>query len=79
MGIVIIYAAVIVNPTSTCNRLLKEVTMKKPVNFYKDIVTGLLFTAGVFGFMSGEFILSTVLFGSASLTSNLDLKGAVRA
>jgi hypothetical protein len=34
---------------------------------------------GVFGFMSGEFVLSTLLFGSASLTSNLDLKDSVRA
>jgi len=53
--------------------------MKKPINFYKDIATGLLFLTGVLGFMSGDFILSTVLFGSASLTSNLDFKDTVRA
>jgi hypothetical protein len=53
--------------------------MKKPINLYRDIITGLLFVVGVFGFMSGEFVLSTLLFGSASLTSNLDLKDAVRA
>lgn len=53
--------------------------MSKPINLYKDVVTGLLFTLGVFGFMSGEFILSTLLFGSASLASNLDFKGSVQA
>lgn len=53
--------------------------MSKPINLYKEVVTGLLFTLGVFGFMSGEFILSTQLFGSASLASNLDFKGSVRA
>jgi hypothetical protein len=53
--------------------------MSKPINLYKDVVTGLLFTLGIFGFMSGEFILSTLLFGSASLTSNLNFKGSVRA
>ncbi len=52
--------------------------MKKPINLYRDIATGLLFVVGVFGFMSGEFVLSTLLFGTASLTSNLDLKDAVR-
>ncbi len=31
--------------------------MNKSINLYKDIFTGLSFTVGVFGFMSGEFIL----------------------
>lgn len=53
--------------------------MSKPINLYKDIATGVLFTLGIFGFMSGEFMLSTLLFGSASLTSNLDFKESVRA
>jgi hypothetical protein len=52
--------------------------MKNPITLYKDIITGLLFLVGVFGFMSGEFILSTLLFGTASLTSNLDLKDTVQ-
>jgi hypothetical protein len=42
-------------------------------NLYRDIATGLLLTTGVFGFMSGEFVISTMLFGAASLSSNLDL------
>ncbi len=53
--------------------------MKKPIHLYRDIATGLFFVVGVFGFMSGEFVLSTLLFGTASLTSNLDLKDAVQA
>ncbi len=46
--------------------------MKKSSNFYRDVCTGLFFVTGVFGFMSGEFIVSTVLFGMASLSSNID-------
>jgi hypothetical protein len=47
--------------------------MKPKNNFLRDIVTGIFFTTGIFGFMSGEFVLSTLLFGAASLSSNLDL------
>ncbi|MCQ8127766.1 hypothetical protein [Methylomonas rivi] len=47
--------------------------MKPKNNFFRDVFTGILFTSGIFGFMSGEFVLSTLLFGAASLSSNLDL------
>jgi hypothetical protein len=40
-------------------------------SLYKDLTTSVLVLAGVFGFMSGEFVLSTLFFGTASLTSNL--------
>ncbi|MDT4328567.1 hypothetical protein ACQE3E_10895 [Methylomonas sp. MED-D] len=53
--------------------------MNKPLLFYRDVLTGLFFTAGVFGFVSGEFIFSTLLFGAASLSSNLDLHRNLRA
>ena len=53
--------------------------MNKPNNLYKDIATGLFFTIGVFGFMSGEFVISTMLFGAASISSNLDLDRALRS
>lgn len=46
--------------------------MRKSTNLYRDIMTGVFFTVGVFGFMSGEFIISTVLFGAATISSNLD-------
>ncbi len=53
--------------------------MNKSSNLYKDILTGIFFTTGVFGFMSGEFILSTMLFGAATISSNLDFSGSLKA
>jgi hypothetical protein len=41
---------------------------------FRDIVTGIFFTSGIFGFMSGEFIISTMLFWAASVSSNIGLK-----
>lgn len=53
--------------------------MHKSTHLYKDIMTGVLFTTGIFGFMSGEFIISTMLFGAATLSSNFDLGGSFHA
>lgn len=36
-------------------------------------MTGMFFVIGMLSFMSGQFILSTLLFGAASLASNLNL------
>jgi hypothetical protein len=47
-------------------------------NFYKDIMTGLLFITGVLSFLSGQFPISTLLFGTASLASNLDFARPAR-
>jgi len=41
-------------------------------NIYRDVMIGLFFVTGVLSFVSGQFILSTLLFGSASLASNLN-------
>jgi hypothetical protein len=41
-------------------------------NLHRDIMVSLLFLTGTFGFMSGEFIISTMLFGFATLSSYLD-------
>ncbi len=46
--------------------------MKKSNNFYKDIAVGLFLIIGILEFMSGEFIISTVFFGVASMLSNLN-------
>ncbi|TCV70673.1 MULTISPECIES: hypothetical protein [Methylomonas] len=46
--------------------------MNTSKSFYSDMTTGLFFVAGMLSFMSGQFILSTLLFGTASLTSNLN-------
>jgi hypothetical protein len=46
--------------------------MNTSKNFYRDVMTGLFFVSGVLSFISGQFILSTLLFGAASLASNLN-------
>jgi len=53
--------------------------MNTSKNLYRDIATGLFFTGGVFGFMSGEFIISTMLFGAATISSNIDFGGSFKA
>jgi exosortase/archaeosortase len=53
--------------------------MNKSKNLYRDVFIGVAFMTGVFGFMSGEFIISTMLFALASLTSNLDLEHRFKA
>jgi hypothetical protein len=40
-------------------------------DFQRDILIGLMFVAGIFGFISGEFIISTLLFASAAIFTNL--------
>ena len=53
--------------------------MKNSSNLYIDLMVGLFFFAGVFSFMSGAFGISTMLFGLAALSSNLDFRVPVRA
>ncbi|MDD2758714.1 MAG: hypothetical protein PHH11_00310 [Methylomonas sp.] len=36
-----------------------------------NLITGLFFAAGIFSFVSGQFILSTTLLGMASLIANI--------
>lgn len=40
-------------------------------DFYKDILTGIVFLVGLLGFISGEFIISSALFASAAIASNV--------
>ncbi len=42
-------------------------------DFKRDFLIGLMFIAGVLGFISGEFIVSTVLFACAAIFSNVFL------
>ena len=39
----------------------------------KDILTATMFIAGLVGYISGEFIISSTLFASAAITSNVYL------
>lgn len=42
-------------------------------DFQRDILIGLMFIIGIFGFISGEFIISTIVFASAAIFSNMVL------
>lgn len=43
-------------------------------NFNKDIFIGLMFITGIWSFISGQFIISTVLFGAAAIYSNMIIR-----
>ena len=51
--------------------LFTAITWGETMNIYKDIMIGLLFITGIVGFISGEFIVSTVLFAGAAIFSNI--------
>ncbi len=40
-------------------------------NIFINILTGILFVSGIAGFLSGEYIISSTLFATATFTSNL--------
>lgn len=40
-------------------------------DFYKDILIGTVFVTGLLGFVSGEFIISSTLFATAAIASNV--------
>jgi CheY-specific phosphatase CheX len=46
-------------------------------SFKNDVIIGSLFMVGIFGFISGEFIVSTVLFAAAAIFSNMFLSRKV--
>ncbi len=43
-------------------------------NFNNDIIIGLMFIAGIWSFLSGQFIISTVLFAGAAIYSNIIMR-----
>lgn len=43
-------------------------------NFNRDILIGLMFITGIWSFISGQFIISTVLFGTAAIYSNIVIR-----
>ncbi|MCF7965963.1 hypothetical protein V3O24_13175 [Methylobacter sp. Wu8] len=42
-------------------------------DLYKDILIGTVFITGLLGFISGEFIISSTLFATAAIASNVNL------
>lgn len=42
-------------------------------DLHKDIITGIMFITGIFGFISGEFIISSTIFASAAIASNINI------
>jgi len=42
-------------------------------DFYKDVSIGLVFMIGLLGFLSGEFIISSALFATAAIASNVNV------
>jgi len=42
-------------------------------DFYKDILIGMLFITGLLGFVYGEFIISSLLFATAAVATNVNL------
>ncbi len=48
-------------------------------DFQRDILIGLMFVVGILGFLSGEFIISTIMFAIAAIFSNIVLSLKLRA
>ena len=42
-------------------------------DIYKDALTALIFFIGLFGFVSGEFNISSTLFATAAIASNVNV------
>lgn len=47
-------------------------------DFTKDILIGLMFIVGIWSFISGQFIVSTVLFAGAAIYSNIAKTGQLK-
>jgi hypothetical protein len=47
-------------------------------DLYKDILIGVVFVTGLVGFISGEFIVSSTLFATAAVASNVNLNNRKR-
>ncbi|MDO8938673.1 MAG: hypothetical protein Q7U98_05910 [Methylicorpusculum sp.] len=42
-------------------------------DFYQDVLTGAVFVSGLIGFVSGEFVISSALFATATIASNVNM------
>jgi hypothetical protein len=48
-------------------------------DLHKDIFTGTMMMTGLLGFISGEFILSSTLFATAAISTNIKLTSKIKA
>ncbi|MDO9139970.1 MAG: hypothetical protein Q7U38_06555 [Methylobacter sp.] len=48
-------------------------------DFKRDIVIGLMFVVGILGFISGEFVVSTIMFATAAIFSNIILNNRLHS
>ncbi|NOT13888.1 MAG: hypothetical protein HOP23_19065 [Methylococcaceae bacterium] len=48
-------------------------------NFKSDILIGLMFIVGIGSFISGQFILSTILFAGAAIYSNILMRAKLNS
>ena len=48
-------------------------------NFNRDIIISLLFIAGIWSFISGQFIISTILFATAAIYSNIVMRAKLNS
>jgi len=48
-------------------------------NFNKDIIIGLMFIIGIWSFISGQFIISTVFFAGAAIYSNIVMRAKLNS
>ncbi|MGR8936062.1 MAG: hypothetical protein ACU837_17045 [Gammaproteobacteria bacterium] len=46
-------------------------------DFSRDILIGAMFVIGIWSFMSGQFIVSAVLFGSAAIFTNIVMRAKI--
>lgn len=42
-------------------------------DFQRDVLIGMMFVAGIFGFISGEFVFSTMVFAIAAIATNIGM------
>lgn len=48
-------------------------------DFKKDILIAILFIAGIWSFISGQFIFSTVLFATSAIYSNIVIRAQLKS
>ena len=60
-------------------KILLPIKGSAMTDFHKDIFVGLLFVVGIFGFISGAFIVSAVVFAVSAIFSNMHLTSRVQS